>query len=166
MPRMEAVSDTHLDSAGAAEGAFGKMIDTFESKMGILKTSAQNLGIAVYQGMQEPMAGMAEIAIGYVQTLADAFEQNGPEGLISALGTVLGDLVGRAAELAPTVVSLAVELLKSMAAAIVENAPVILQGLKDALGAVLDGAAELAPALKPLTDALKWLCLLYTSRCV
>lgn len=145
------------DSAGATEGAFGKMMDTFESKMGILKTSAQNLGIAVYQGMQEPMAGMAEIAIGYVQTLADAFEQNGPEGLISALGTVLGDLVGRAAELAPTVVSLAVELLKSMAAAIVENAPVILQGLKDALGAVLDGAAELAPALKPLTDALKWL---------
>ena len=133
------------DSAGASESAFGKMMDTFESKMGILKTSAQNLGIAVYQGLQGPMAQMAEVAIGYVQTLADAFEQNGPAGLISALGTVLGDLVGRAAELAPTVIELAVGLLDSLIAGIGELLPTLATAASDILTALCDGVFQLLP---------------------
>ncbi len=74
--------------------------ETMESQLGIMKNSAINLGIAVYDGIQEPLKNAVADGTENIKELTDSFESGGLQIALEKTGNLLGDLFSGAIELA------------------------------------------------------------------
>ena len=142
---------------GAAAQMAETMQDNLQGSITILKSALEGLGIEVYESMEPALSGAVEIANGYIDELTKAFQDGGAEGLAGALGTVLADLVTRAAEYAPQMVQLAVQLINALAQGIIDNLPELMDAAHEIADAILDGIGDLCPAIEPVTDAVQTL---------
>lgn len=150
--------NTIQNSTGATSDAVEAMSQTFEYKAGQIKQSATNLGISVYEGIQEGLSGNGgalDLAMGWLEELQSAFEEGGAEGLINALGQVLAEVITNAAQLAPQMVELAFQLITALGNALVENGPQILQAVQELVDVVMEKIGEMVPELQPVTDAIQ-----------
>lgn len=120
---------------------------TLESRLGILKNSASALGIAVYEGIKGPLGEVVSFATGAVQQLEAAFSEGGFEGLISALGAVLGEAVNKIVEFAPTLVSAALGLIENLIDTILGSSGMIIDAAIDIGMQLIQSIATLAPKL-------------------
>ena len=105
--------DDLANSAGSTQAAYDAMIDTFGGQLGILQKSATNLLTSMYESMQDSAKGVVKEAQGMVQQLQEAFNENGFEGLVGSVGSVLAQIVQRIAGAAPEMVGAAVKLVGS-----------------------------------------------------
>ena len=87
------------------DGASAQMAETMQNnlqgQLTILKSSAEGLGIEIYESIQEPLTGFAQLGIGAINELTDAFKSGGVEGLVSAGGELIGNLITGAVEQLP-----------------------------------------------------------------
>lgn len=139
--------DDLASSAGSTQAAYNTMMDTFEGKAGVLKQNAANLGIAIYEGLQEQAKGMVDVANGYVQTLSDAFRTGGTTGLVNALGSVIANLVAEVAQFLPQMIPIAFQLIQALVDGIVENRNFILNGLSEIVLTFVSGIATYLPSI-------------------
>ena len=126
---------------------YNAMMDTFENKSNVLKTTAQNLGISIYQGMQEPLKEWADVGIESVQALQQAFSEGGFSGMVNELGEILGNIVAKVTEQAPLLVDSAVELLDSFINAIVAQLPTITQAATKIILTLVNGLLKMLPTI-------------------
>lgn len=146
--------DDLANSTGATETAYNTMMDTFEGKKSILTENAKNLGISIYEGMKDQASGMLDIANDYIAQLQAGFEENGTEGLFAALGSVIADLVGRAADLAPQIIELAIEIVRQLGQALVDNTPQLLISAVKIVSSLTTGIITLLPMLYDIGKSL------------
>ncbi len=106
-----AAMSTEADVVG---DAYTKVTDTMEHQTGLLKESVSNLGIAVYQGLSDPIKDAAGMANGWVGEITQAFTDGGLTGAVSAMGGVLAEAVTYLAGLAPQMIDAGVQLLQSL----------------------------------------------------
>lgn len=109
---------------------------TMESQISILKNKLTDLGITFYQDVRNPMAEVVKTANDMLDKLASAFEKNGLEGLVSALGDVFSEIVVKVAEAAPKMIEAASNLIQSF-----------IQGLSDNLETISGAAIEMGMSL-------------------
>ncbi len=109
---------------------------TMESQIGILKNKLTDLGITFYQDVRNPMAEVVKTANSMLDELAEAFEKNGLEGLISTLGDVFSEVVVQVAAAAPKMIEAASSLIQSF-----------IQGLSDNLETISGAAIEMGMSL-------------------
>lgn len=146
--------DDLANSTGATETAYNTMMDTFEGKKSILTENAKNLGISIYEGMKDQASGMLDIANEYIAQLQAGFEENGTEGLFAALGSVISDLVGRAADLAPQIIELAITVIGQLGQALVDNTPQLLISAVKIVSSLTTGIITLLPMLFDIGKSL------------
>lgn len=77
-----------FDGLGQSVGMAAIQSDTFNGRLGLLKTSAEGLGISFYKSVQEPLKALAGVAIDVVQSLTSAFEAGSFDIFIEKLKTV------------------------------------------------------------------------------
>ncbi len=147
---MEAMANT----AGLVDDAFDKMMDTFEGQKSVFMESGKNLAIAVYNGMDGELTNLMKLGNDMLAQLAEAFETDGAEGLIAATGSVIGQVVVKAAEYSPMLAEAAVSLLTSFADTLISNAPVILSAGTQVARAFIAGlfGNEIADAFGGLSE--------------
>lgn len=119
--------ESMYDTEGLVQAGFDKMMNTFEGQKSVFIESAKNLAISVYNEMSQPLTGMMRFGNDILAQLTDAFSQGGAEGLISAVGTVLGDVVVEVVGYAPEVIDAGLELLGSLAFSLIDSAPLLLE---------------------------------------
>ena len=122
--------------ANVVDDAFQKMTDTFEAQTNILRVSAENLGIAVYEKLQEPLKDLAKKGTEYIGQLTDAFSSGGFEGLVGEMGNVLADVLTEVVEFAPQMVTAAVSVIESF-----------IEGLSSAVPEIGTAVAEVGTTL-------------------
>lgn len=137
------------ESAGLTEEGFTTMVDTLQGKMGILQESFTNLGIAIYQGMQEPLKGLADVGIQALDELMTAFNEGGVEGLIEAGSNIIANLLTGIAEQLPTLAEQGINIAVTLLNAIIEQLPTILSAGVQAILALVTGISEALPQLIP-----------------
>ena len=137
------------ESAGLTEEGFTTMVDTLQGKMGILQESFTNLGIAIYQGMQEPLKGLADVGIDALDQLMTAFNEGGMEGLIQAGSNIIANLLTGIAESLPTLAEQGINIAVTLLNAIIEQLPTILNAGVQAILALVTGISEALPQLIP-----------------
>lgn len=137
------------ESAGLTEEGFTTMTDTLQGKMGILQESFTNLGIAIYQGMQEPLKGLADVGIDALDQLMTAFNEGGMEGLIEAGSNIIANLLTGIAESLPTLVEQGINIAVTLLNAIIEQLPTILNAGVQAIIALINGISAALPQLIP-----------------
>jgi len=135
---------------GQAAGMAAKQSDTLKGTFSKIKTAAQDLGIAFYENVQNPLGEVAEKGLEYVQELSDAFSEDGLGGMVAKLGGIFADAITYIAEQAPMFVQTGLNLLGSLIQGLTENKDEIISGAMAAFTAFIDGIKELLPQLVPL----------------
>lgn len=140
---MEAMA-TEADVVGEA---YSTMADTFETKMNRAKEGVKNLQISVFDAFSGDAGGVMDLVNNYIGVLSDALATDGLEGLVGAVGGVVGDLVARAAEFAPQMVVMATSLLQSFLQGILDNAGSIAGSAAEIVNAFINGIVALLPLI-------------------
>lgn len=141
------------------DGAAANMAETMNSNLSgsitILKSALEGLGIEIYDNMQGSLKSAVSIGNEYIDELSQALKENGVDGIVSAFGNILVDLVGRAADFAPQLIELSIEIISLLGHALVDNAPQILKSVQEIINTILGEIGELCPAISPLTNVLQ-----------
>ena len=153
--RFDELSGYIADCDGAAANMADTMNNNLQGSVTILQSALEGLGISVYEQMEEPLKEAVKVGNGYIDELSAALKENGPDGLVAALGQILADIALRAAEFAPQLIELAVQLIKELAQGIIDNLPELMDAVGKIADAILDGIGDLCPALEPVTDAIQ-----------
>lgn len=153
--RFDELSGYIADCDGAAANMADTMNNNLQGSVTILQSALEGLGISVYEQMEEPLKEAVKVGNGYIDELSAALKENGPDGLVAALGQILADIALRAAEFAPQLIELAAQLIKELAQGIIDNLPELIEAAGKIADAILDGIGDLCPALEPVTDAIQ-----------
>lgn len=140
--------NTIQNSSGATQAAVEAMQQTFEYKAGQIKEAAVNLGISIYESFSDSLSGEGgalDVVSGWLNKLQSAFEKNGATGLVGALGEIISDLAARAAEFAPQMMNLAVDLLKNLVSGLKSNASIIIKGALSVITNLVEGVLSMLP---------------------
>ena len=111
------------------------MQDNLQGQITILQSGLEGLGISIYETFQDTAKDVVKEAQGMIQQLQDAFNEGGLDGIVSAVGNVLAQIIERIAGAAPELVNMAVGLVGSLC-----------EGLKSAPG-IGDTATSLITTL-------------------
>ncbi len=107
------LSEAIQNADGCAQEMAETMQDNLQGQLTILQSGLEGLGISLYETFQGTAKDVVKEAQGMVQQLQDAFNAGGFEGLVSAVGDVLAQIVQRLAEAAPELINMAVSLVGS-----------------------------------------------------
>lgn len=133
---------------GAYFQAMEQQSQTVSGQFAMLKENFQMLTGEAFSGLSESIGGeILPMALGWVDELSVAFEENGATGLVGAIGNVLSDVVAQAAQLAPNIIELAVNLIQTLLTGIQENLPQIVEGAIQIIAQLITGFVELLPQL-------------------
>ena len=133
------------DSAGACQDMYDIQLDNLKGDIEILKSGLADLGISVYKELAPALREGTQMATEMVGRISAAYDEGGLQGMVSAVGTVMGDLIGTIADYAPLAVDTAVLLVESLIAGISDNAPRIATGAAQAGVAFIQGLFRLVP---------------------
>ena len=129
------------------ETAYATMTDTMQHSMDMLQTSAQNLGIALFDSIGGQLGSAADLASGYLQTLTDSFQSGGLAGLAEGLGSIFMDL---ATNVGPQLLQSGIEMIDQLGQGLVTGIPNLLS---TALPMVADLASGLRENAGQLVDS-------------
>ena len=139
---LNATEDDYNKLSAAIQNADGcalemaeTMQDNLQGQLTILQSGLEGLGISIYETFQDGAKDVVKEAQGMIQQLQDAFNDGGLEGVVSAVGDVLAQIIERIAGAAPELVNMAVGLVSSLC-----------EGLKSAPG-IGDAATSLVTSL-------------------
>lgn len=140
---LEAMS-TEADVVGSA---YSKVTDTLEHKVSVLKEGVTNLGIAVYEDLQEPLKGAADMASGWLADITSAFDEGGLSAAVGSIGTVLAEAATAVAGMAPQMIDAGVSLLNSLLTGIQQNLPALTTGATGIVTSLVNGIISMVPQL-------------------
>ncbi|MCI8420450.1 MAG: phage tail tape measure protein [Oscillospiraceae bacterium] len=132
------------------DGAAARMAETMnnnlQGQITILKSGLEGLGISFYENLQEPLKGIAVEAQRMVERLQEAFDERGLEGLVTACGEVLAQIVERVASAAPDLINTAVNLVQSFCDSL-KHSPNIGEAGASLIASLITGLLECADAI-------------------
>ena len=142
-----AAMGTEADLVGVA---YEKVSNTLANNTQKIGNSLKNIGIAIYNDYQGPLAEVSKTALDMVQQLSSAFSEGGLEGLITSVGDVFAQVVQKAASAAPQLIQTAVQFVQSFLSGLQANLPAITQGAINAVTALIQGASSVWPQVVQL----------------
>lgn len=107
---------------GAAAEMAETMMDNLAGAVEEFSGAAETLGILVYQSIEEPLKEVVQTATGYIGDLQAAFESDGLNGAVAALGTIFSDVAAQAANAAPKMIDAGKQMISSFLTGITKNA--------------------------------------------
>lgn len=143
--KLNELTESFENSAGAAEEMAEKMLDNLQGDIEALGGSAETLGITFSEKVNAPLRELVQLADGYVQDLNEALSLNGLEGLADAAGSVLASALAEVSDFLPRILSVANSIIKSLVSSIKDNAGRIVTSARNILSELVDGITEAAP---------------------
>lgn len=137
-------------SADVVGEAYDKVSDTLANKTDLIKNSVKNLGISIYNGIQEPLGGIADLGVQAMSQLTEAFKKDGIKGLIQAGSDIAAKIALGIARHAPDLIKIAVDTIKTFIGSIKENLPQFIEAGGGLIKALVGGVLEVIPSLAGL----------------
>lgn len=146
------------DSAGAMQNMADTQLDNLQGDITIMKSALEGLGIGVYENLQAPLRDTVQFATELVGQLSEALNENGLEGLVSAAGDVLSEVLLKITSELPKFIDIGVKVIKSLISGLLKNkktlvdsaieiGKVLVSGLGSILGDLTLAALEIITAL-------------------
>ena len=133
--------------SGAAEEMAKVMQDNLKGQLEILKSSAEGLGLEIYESIENPLKEAVKVAIGYVEQLVNAFKKGGFAGMSSEIGTIMSDIVNKLVANAPKIIEASVATIQAFIEGINNNSSQIAQGSIVIITTLVNSFIEMAPQL-------------------
>ncbi len=142
------------DSAGMVDSAYEKMSNTLETQLDKLKQNVTNLGISIYEENNTIFAQMAGFGAECMSKISEGFERSGTEGMITALGNVLSDVLTKTTEKLPEVVNITGDLMSSLVDGIDKNLSKMSNAAEKIISSLKNGITNFMPKLKPIVKEI------------
>lgn len=107
------LQDSIYNCDGAAAQMAETMNDNLQGQITLLKSALEGLGISFYEEVETPLKDVAIEAQDMVKQLSDAMKSGGLDGMVTAFGDVLAQIVERVAGAAPDLINTAARLVSS-----------------------------------------------------
>lgn len=120
---------------------------TMGSRLEILKNKANDLGIAFYESVNNPLGDVVDAAGDMLDNLSAAFESGGLSGLVSQLGTEIANGVAGISDAAPDMIDAAASLVESFIDGLEQNKDQIADGLAQTAVSAASGLIWITPQL-------------------
>jgi len=130
-----------------------KRNETLESQYAILKNTAKEFGISIYDNLQEPLKEITKLGQEYMKQLNTAFQEEGISGLVDEVGKVLSDILTKVIEYAPKIIESAVSMVSTLIEGIIDNLPQIMEAATKIILVLVEGLIKMLPLL--IDGALK-----------
>lgn len=108
---------------GAAAQMADTMNDNLKGRLTVLKSSLEGLGLELYESIEKPLTGLAEVGINEINKLTDAVKSEGVSGLITAGSEIVAGLVSSIEDNAPNLISAGATILFNFVSGIGEKLP-------------------------------------------
>jgi TP901 family phage tail tape measure protein len=139
------LSEAIYDADGAAEQMAATMLDNLQGQMTLLKSSAEGFGLAIYEEIQQPLTDMASWAVSALNSITEAFRVDGVDGMVTAAGELIGQLVTGLTERLPDLIDVAINILNSFLRGITDNADIISKGAVETITTFINGILDILP---------------------
>lgn len=130
-----------------AQGDFAKTSDSLANQLRILKLNASDTAAAIGTDLMPMVQDGVSMLNGMITDLGTAYETGGIDGLTSAVGDVLGDLIAEITDAAPDVIDAAMSVIEGLVSSLVENADTIAQGVTAIATSLVEGLTGMLPEL-------------------
>ena len=141
--------DALTDALGDCDGAMSQMADTMndtlEGDLKSLGSKAEAFGIAIYDGINEPLRELAQLGGEYISQLTAAFKEGGFEGLAESLGDVLGQAITKISEYLPMVLDMGASVVRNLIDGLISNIDIISESASQILQTIVDCAVDIIP---------------------
>lgn len=135
----------------SCDGAAAQMAETMngnlKGQLTILKSSAEALGLELYDSVKEPLTGLAKLGIEELNKLTQAFKDGGTDGLIKAGGEVVTNLLLGVANGLPNVIDMALLIIQSLVDSVNTNLPQLMSAGGQILMELAKGVVAVLPSL-------------------
>lgn len=152
--KSQAFADGLANASGSAKEQAETMLDNLPGKITLMQSAAEGFGLAVYEGMQEPLKGIVEQATSYLGDLQKAFEDSGINGVIEELGTIFADVINQISEFLPQATQMAVGFFNNFVDGIVSALPSLIPSLiesgENLIYGLLNGIVDTFLSLKDI----------------
>ena len=145
--KLDTLTDSLINSSGAAEEMADIMLDNLNGAIENLSGSLETLGLSVYKSFQEPLKEAVNEANGLIEDLQSAFDAGGFDGLVSAVGSVLAQVVTQIVSYAPQLVQASTSIITSLLTGITDNADVLASAAIDLVKVLASGIADISVSL-------------------
>lgn len=132
-------------SADVVGEAYEKMDRTLQSSVGKIGTSMKNLGIQIYQSNSGIIADVAKQFADMATGLNTAFKEGGFDGLASALGGAISQVVQMVADYAPPFIDAGVAMISSFLGGIRSGSSELAEGALSIVSSLAQGVIRLLP---------------------
>ena len=120
-------------------------LDNLNGDIDILKSGLSDLGISIYKDLNGPLREMTQLATSMVGELSDTYKEGGMEGMVSAVGDCLSEVVNEIASYAPKVISMGIDLLENFIGGMTKNSGTIADAAAEVLSIFIEGLFTLVP---------------------
>lgn len=131
------------DSDGAAQQMATTMQDNLAGALEELGGSAETFGLAMYEGIANPLKEIVIFATDSLNQLTEAYRTGGVEGLTSAAGEILASVITKLTEGLPKMLEIGVNLVVSLLDGLLSNMEQITNGAVMIVETLADGALSL-----------------------
>ena len=132
-----------LEAASAEGGRYAGAMEaysqTLQGRMDTLADNATQLAGAITETLFDAQKDFVEAASGWVDTLAETLEAEGPGAMMAAGVQIVFELAQGIAEAAPQVASAAVQTVADFAANVIQNLPAIANTGGQIIGSLIAG---------------------------
>lgn len=134
-----------------ADSASKQMADTMannlQGQFTLLKSSAEGFGLALYDKIQQPLTDMVSWAVDGLNQLTKAFNENGVDGLVEAVGNILSEAINEIVNGLPKIVDLAIQIIDSFIGGLNDNLDTIVSGAISVVMTLADGILSMLPQI-------------------
>lgn len=138
---------TIANSAGACDQMYETQLDNLEGDISIFKSALDGLGIEVYQNIGGGVRDAVQLGTECLNDLNTAFQEGGLSGLIGAVGGVLSKLVDYIADVGPTLVDAAIDLISSFVEGLRNSSDKIADSGMSIVKKLIDGIMTIGPEI-------------------
>lgn len=141
------LSNTAWNENNALTKETAQRYETLDSKIGMLKSSAQNLGIIVYEGMEMPLKSAVDKGIQYIGRLQNAFKFEGIGGAVEEFANIFSEVLAQGAMKLPEFMKMGSDFVLSLCNGIRNNADAIFDSFVNVILQLPDFILSNASAL-------------------
>ncbi len=141
------LKDAISNSTGAAKEMADIKLDNLKGQITLLGSSLEGLGIAFYEGIDNPLKEVVKNGINIVNDLTKTLSEEGLGAAIKKTGGIFASIATAAAEEAPKMINAAISLIESFIDGIDSNAEQIAVAAVAIGKSLIEGFGKIIPQL-------------------
>ena len=143
--KLDTLTDSLINSSGAAEEMADIMLDNLNGAIENLSGSLETLGLSVYKSFQEPLKEAVNEANGLIAELQEAFNTGGFDSLVYSIGDVMASVVAKIVEYSPQIIDAATNVITSFLTGIQNAVPSLAPAAVEIGASIVNGVLTIIP---------------------